>query len=228
MTIARTTSLSPLANFLQNSLRVLDYDSIQVIQDNALLPQATGHDSIVQHHLSPSARKRRQSHRRTMQRDRWGDLVTSTDSTSSPPPGPKGRGVSFSRNLCETCYRRTDRWGDLIGNDDDDDERALPPYPTGGGSSTAMLQRQESLDRYFNQVYTAAASTSTTIEEDEPLQPSESLVTLPEEQPYEGSDDGEEDASNYDTTRINTNKAKNNEAVKLKPIKEKSSAARAA
>eukprot|EP00980_Cylindrotheca_fusiformis_P017983 scaffold5709_cov100-Cylindrotheca_fusiformis.AAC.3 len=83
---------SPLERFLKNNLHVSDYDSIQVVADNAKLPQANGDDSIVQDHLSPSTRSPRRI--RSMKEDRWGSsLVEQDEEEENPSLVPIGGGA---------------------------------------------------------------------------------------------------------------------------------------
>eukprot|EP00980_Cylindrotheca_fusiformis_P017985 scaffold5709_cov100-Cylindrotheca_fusiformis.AAC.5 len=138
-----TSSLSPLASFFKNNLRLSDYDSVQVVADNAKLPQVNGDDdSPVQEHLSPAATKQRRTSRR-IKVDRWDNSISQDEEERSLSP-PRQAATKQRRSS-----RRVDRWDNAISQDEE--ERSLSPVPVRRGGD-AMSRRQESLDRYYTEV----------------------------------------------------------------------------
>eukprot|EP00980_Cylindrotheca_fusiformis_P017981 scaffold5709_cov100-Cylindrotheca_fusiformis.AAC.1 len=111
---------TPLESFLKNNLRVSDYDSIQVVADNAKLPQANGEDSIVQEHLSPSARKRRRA--RSIKVDRWDNSIGQDGEERSLSPVPVRHGAIAMSRRQESLDRY---FREVLAHLEDD----LPPPP---------------------------------------------------------------------------------------------------
>jgi hypothetical protein len=73
---SQMASSPALDSFMKNLLQVRKYQ-IQIVADNAKLPQVNSEHSLVQEYLSPAARKRKILTRPLQ--DRWGDLVDDQD-----------------------------------------------------------------------------------------------------------------------------------------------------
>lgn len=79
-----TTSPSALANFMANSLNLQDFQRINVISDNAKIPEVNSETpSAVQIHLSPTSQKMKRKSILPTQADKWGDLVNGDSKMSS-------------------------------------------------------------------------------------------------------------------------------------------------
>eukprot|EP00980_Cylindrotheca_fusiformis_P017986 scaffold5709_cov100-Cylindrotheca_fusiformis.AAC.6 len=133
-----TSSLSPLASFLKNSLRLSDYDSIQVVADNAKLPQTNGDDdSPVQKHLSPSATRQRRTNRR-VKVDRWGNSISQDEEERSLSPVPVRRGGDAMSRRQDSLDRYYTEILAHLG-----EELPPPPFP--------LLEEDESAHPFDNE-----------------------------------------------------------------------------
>eukprot|EP00980_Cylindrotheca_fusiformis_P017984 scaffold5709_cov100-Cylindrotheca_fusiformis.AAC.4 len=109
---------TPLESFLKNIIHVSDYDSIQVVADNAKLPQANGQDSILQEHLSPSVTRRRSTQR--IRVDRWDNAIGQDGEEQRLSPVPVRRGGDAMSRRQESLDRY---YKEVLAHLEDD----LPP-----------------------------------------------------------------------------------------------------
>jgi hypothetical protein len=140
-----------LESFMKNNLQVRKYQ-IQIVADNAKLPQVNSEHSLVQEYLSPASRKRKIL--ALPLQDRWDDLVDEQDQEYLSPDSRKRK--SLARPL-------QDRWDDLV----DEQDYRLSSVAIGRGA--VAMKPQDSLNRYLleTDLEETAATTIVTLPEDE-------------------------------------------------------------